>query len=406
MAGFPRKLAFSYFARAYATEGRHVYDAITSPSGTISRMEHALQRSKNGLYRTSASSVFVCLLGLLSVPALAQAANEEPLPFSLDYETPSACPDRDEAFKLIRKRSKRVVLTEQEDAAQHLHIRVAQTPGGFEGELAVTRNDEATDSRRFTGSTCVEVVDALALTAALSLDPDATIVAPAATGSDPSEPESPTSDKSKLPGEASTDPSDPSTRENTRGPQAGAGAATDPRASHGPHGWHVSAGLQGSIERVMDTSLHAGFGLSAGLRRNDDRTWFPLEFAVDVRYLAEVARSEDELTTRLALARFSYCLLRVGSVVTFLACPTAQLGLLVAQGENLETTSAVTRLYATAGAQARVRGIVYKQLEWQFMASINLPFVPRHFAVDPGPTVIGSTLPVAFDGALALSWVF
>src|SRR5690606_135730 len=74
-----------------------------------------------------------------------------------------------------------------------------------------------------------------------------------------------------------------------------------PSKTNSTAGWHVSAGLQGSIERVMDTSVHAGIGLGAGLRRNDERTWFPLEFALELRFLGEIANSTDELTSRLAL---------------------------------------------------------------------------------------------------------
>ncbi len=338
--------------------------------------------------------MFVCWWGLLTGPAIAQTESEEPLLFSLNYTTPDSCPGPDDAFKLIRKRSRRVRLVGSKDAGQHLDLRVTQTGEGFEGEFTVTRNAATTDSRRFKGDTCFEVVDALALTAALSLDPDAT-----ATGSADADSTQSGSQQSNDPGLTESTPSenaDPLTQER----------AKDAEGNSTPPTWHVSAGLLGSFERVMDTSWHAGFGVAGGLRRADDRVWLPLEFALELRYLGEVVHSEDELTTRLALTRFSYCLLRIGRTMQFLTCPTAQLGLLVAQGEELEASTAVNRLYATGGLQARLRGSLYKQLEWQIAAAINVPLIPRRFAVDPGPTIIGSTSSFAFDGALTINWVF
>ncbi len=349
--------------------------------------------------------MFACWWGLLTSPAIAQTETNEPLLFSLEYTTPDSCPSPVDAFKLIRKRSRRVRLVDAKDASQHLEFRVIQTAAGFEGEFTVTRNAAATDSRRFNGQTCLEVVDALALTAALSLDPDATVTGSA--GADSTQSRSQESDDPALSDSTLTENVDPLTQETTK--TADDGIAADSREPQGNGSlptWHISAGLLGSFERVMDTSWHAGFGLAGGLRRADDRIWIPFEFALELRYLSEVVRSEDELATRLALARFSYCLLRLGSTIQFLTCPTAQLGLLVAQGEELEVSTGVSRLYATGGLQTRLRGRLNQQLEWQIAAAINLPLIPRRFAVEPGPTVIGSTSSFAFDGALTINWVF
>src|SRR5690606_17129005 len=124
---------------------------------------------------------FLCLLALvwsgLSVaePALARAETAGRILIAFEYRAPTACMDEEQAFSLLHRRSRRVARTSPVLAQQHLRMSVVPDASGYRGVLTVTRAGQRPERRRMTGGSCDEVVEALALTAALSIDPDATV---------------------------------------------------------------------------------------------------------------------------------------------------------------------------------------------------------------------------------------
>lgn len=133
----------------------------------------------------------LCLAGataLLLTSAEVRAEDAETPRFSLAYEAPEGCPDREAFLAAIRARTARPRLVEEgEGAAEALvfHVRITSDDTSATGVMEVRDPDGERQERSVRSATCGEVTKALALVSALLLDPDA------ATG--PQEPEPPPS---------------------------------------------------------------------------------------------------------------------------------------------------------------------------------------------------------------------
>lgn len=145
-----------------------------------------------GLLRWGAAASLVTAFSLVSVAAFA----EESAPASsetesarvallhLIYEAPSGCPDRDAFIALVSSHTERAGWVQDPVAGEAaLAVQVVASAGGYVGELAIQRPWQPPSRRSFEEATCAEVVAALALVTALTVDPSAH--EPAAPGSAP-----------------------------------------------------------------------------------------------------------------------------------------------------------------------------------------------------------------------------
>src|SRR5690606_36383082 len=92
----------------------------------------------------------------------------------LSYEAVTGCPERSRFVRRLSMHTQRLSLSRDPDALR-LGVEVVRHPSGFRGRLEVMRAGQPLGSREFLDADCREVVAALALSAALSIDPDATL---------------------------------------------------------------------------------------------------------------------------------------------------------------------------------------------------------------------------------------
>jgi hypothetical protein len=118
-----------------------------------------------------------CLLCLLHLAGVAQAdvAQADVERFSLDYEADEGCPARDAFVHEVAARSSRVELVSGSNATHHFRVVLQSSPGRSVGRLEIEESDGPATSRSVDGATCREVVSGLALIAALTLDPQASL---------------------------------------------------------------------------------------------------------------------------------------------------------------------------------------------------------------------------------------
>jgi len=145
-----------------------------------------------------------CLLaGLLGVATLAHAEGEPgtdetpdaaaeapapatPAPTSTQalrvvYAAPAGCGSRASFVSELEARTPRVRVVESGDAVAIVSVELADRPTGIVGQLSLREPDGSETRRAVAGKSCEEVVPALALIAAVLLDPEAmTRPAPAA----------------------------------------------------------------------------------------------------------------------------------------------------------------------------------------------------------------------------------
>lgn len=288
-------------------------------------------------------------------------------------------------------------------------MTVVADASGYTGVLTVTRADQTPERRTMTGGSCDEVVEALALTAALSIDPEATVtLGPAAPAPSNADVEAPAA------GSRGDDESAPP--EDAPSP-----GGTDSRVD-------VTLGLTSIVTRLMDHTLHFGGGVllavsgagsgavngaATGAVKGDSATmWFPLEARVSVYGLTETATARaPTVVTSFFASRVAYCPVRfVGDSAVgdsaFLLCPVSQVGALSAESRGFEGSSRATRWFATLGLEAWARARIARHVDLWLSPSLEVPLTKRQFAVDPGPEVLASTSALVWGVSAGIGWNF
>lgn len=106
---------------------------------------------------------------------------------SLEYVVDATCPDVDVFRAHLSELTSRAQLAPIGEGSRHLEVTVRFEHGEFVGQLAISVGVDTEPAQRVVrGATCKEVVEALALAAALAVDPDALGGAP--PGESPVEP--------------------------------------------------------------------------------------------------------------------------------------------------------------------------------------------------------------------------
>ncbi|HWZ89156.1 MAG TPA: hypothetical protein VNW92_09910 [Polyangiaceae bacterium] len=105
--------------------------------------------------------------------SLLLALGEDTTAIRLSYDAPTSCPAEAAFYDAIQARTEHVHRATNDEAALEVSVRVSRTERGFLGEVRETANHSESSARSVDGATCKEVVEALSLTIALSVDPNA-----------------------------------------------------------------------------------------------------------------------------------------------------------------------------------------------------------------------------------------
>jgi hypothetical protein len=108
-----------------------------------------------------------------AVTTLVFAFAEDTTAVRLAYEGSATCPAESDFFNSIRARTSHVRRAQGDEPALEVNVRVTRTERGFIGEVREIENQRVSSARTMDGATCKEVVEALSLTIALSVDPNA-----------------------------------------------------------------------------------------------------------------------------------------------------------------------------------------------------------------------------------------
>jgi hypothetical protein len=94
-------------------------------------------------------------------------------PIRISYDAPASCPAQSALYDAIQARTEHVRAATADEPALEVSVRVTRTERGFAGEVRETVNHNESSARTMDGDTCKDVVEALSLTIALSVDPNA-----------------------------------------------------------------------------------------------------------------------------------------------------------------------------------------------------------------------------------------
>ncbi len=113
----------------------------------------------------------ITAIGINSPEAAGVAA-----PIRIEFEAPAGCSSVDAFYQGVRVRTDRVRPAVPGETALQVRVRLFRVGTTIRGELKFGDQQGESETRRVDGLSCNEVVEALSLTAALALDPSATLL--------------------------------------------------------------------------------------------------------------------------------------------------------------------------------------------------------------------------------------
>jgi hypothetical protein len=293
-------------------------------------------------------------------PGLARAQSDAPLAVSLTYEGPSECPDAQGFQTQVRGRTARVRFVDPGQPSEvGWNVVIREARNGTSGSLLVSGAALGRLERKVTAATCEQVVSALALGAALSVDPDASLVSQ-------SEPASPPPRRAEPANAPEPTRAPPKPRAATRlalGLSLTARSGMGPELSWAPRpfvglSYQTRSGHTWGV-RLSGTQVHASAVSSAG---QADFTW-------------NVGRIEA------FPIRFGSSLWRFEPAVLFEA------GQLRARGVAVSPVNQVERPVLFGGALGRLSLLAFDLLLLELEAGLALPLLRDRFYLYENTTV-------------------
>lgn len=339
---------------------------------------------------------------VLLIPRTGRAQTPPPVPVHVDYSAAAHCPTKSRFLRRLHAHTQRLRLSNDPEALQLL-IVVVSRGDKFVGRLDVRRGVTALGTRQFADADCAEVVAALALSAALSIDPEAKLDAgpePETGGGEASGPTAPAG-----PEAAPSEPTGPP--ETNYVPPVTDVTRPEEESSDEPRTWRVSAGPQLALGFAFDPKAALGFGFSIGIHRVPDRTWFPVDGSVAFDYLTtRPTRGGDPLRLDWYTFRMGYCPLRAGGETALLACSVGYGGWLSAEGVAIDAPRSVNRSFLMLGLG--LRGRVRLGDNWLLHSDLDLgvPLSQRTYAIGPDMQVVANSRPVGAVLAVGVRGAF
>jgi hypothetical protein len=321
----------------------------------------------------------------------------------VDYEAPPECPpaaafQRDVASRLPQDRSVNLgTIPEAVNGNLGLQVRVFKTPGGYRAELTTVTEEGRSSPRSLEGPICAELMDAMAFTAALTVDPNASSIPEAASDGAQPQPASAGTSERLLSGDTK--------------PPAG---ETQPPLSVGPVTMDAPQDLPpepaGAVHvPLWATSLAAGIvltapvspgvspGLLAGLRYSDETPgqWSPaVTVALFGSWLVSSYSPNASFSSVGAHLEFCPSSFRDRSI-TIRPCLAGQLTMLSAAGENLTNASQVTVALPSLGAHVELRHALSERWFLAGIVGAQANLQKHRFDVGRPAEELAATRPVA-----------
>jgi hypothetical protein len=296
-------------------------------------------------------------------------------------------------FGELVARTSRVRAAEPQESGRSVEVSITWQGSVAQGLLVVSGAEGSNTRREVTGSDCAEVVSALALVAALVIDPRAS--------SDPIAPTVPTASPPENQPSAAPEPA-PVVPEPPPAQPGTATAAVAPRpaitppdrvrqapsaAPRGPGHRQLLVGADG--HGLLGPAPDPAFGAGAFVGLDDTRSRV---FAVAGRVAVFAVTSSETFEGGVG-ARFTWvllrpelCPLRLPSVepLRLELCPFFDVGLLNTQGKGLQRNDQSARLWLAPGAAARASLELGKGLLTEVSGGVAVPLRRYPFAYERG----------------------
>jgi hypothetical protein len=333
-----------------------------------------------------------CVGGLLLLSPGAQAEPSAPPvvaePVVFEVDSPTGCTDAAAFLRAVQARTRRVRESEGGAGERRFKLSVRPFAAGFEGRLSVVAGEREGGERRIGAPTCHEVVAALALIAALAIDPD-TLTAPVGSFSEPA---APSPDVPNTPAETRPPPSaDGRAPVGTRVPVVRdipiEGRST-PRESPSPATFAAGVSFGANADPARPLVFPTG-ALVTELSLDARRVLSP-RFRLGARASlpASVTSASGFATFTLIGARAEGCpvTLTLTARADLVPCVLADGGVVRASGDSGRGTVSRTRPYWGAGVVSRVEWDL-GSADFELELGVSRPLVRDRWSFSPGETI-------------------
>ncbi len=324
-------------------------------------------------------------LGLGAFPARLEAAEGG---VSLSLSAPAACPPRESLVSNVSARTPEAAFVEGA-AALEFRVRIGQTTRGFVAAVE-TRIHGDSETRRLQGATCAELVDAVGLVIALTIDPDAVRSLPAE--------EATRASIAEVTPRASSPPSVAKERDAPPARDVAVPPAAASRARWVPF-------VRGGIQAELGTLPYAALGVFGAVGVELERGpaalapsfAFEPSFATSDAFASAPARG----SYMRGAARVEACPLRFVAFGASLR-PCAWMGAGLVRAEDTAAPVPEVRMapWADAGARLRFRGEFGRRLFVEVDAGAVVPITRPTFVLEQPRSIVYAT--PAVGGTFAL----
>lgn len=315
-----------------------------------------------------------CAIALAFVMALGNMARAaEPTDVSLDYEAPAECPNREAFVDQVTARTALVHVTEP--ATVRWSVVLNAEGGRHVGKLRVVVAEGTESVRTIRAATCDEVVSAVALVAALSVDPDART-------------------QPKAPPRAPTPPV------SRPAPQPAAKRPPEDRSR-----LHWDFGEHAQWQTGVVPGGGASLRLFAGVRLGDAGPSFRVAASRTSPAVVRTAEGRAEISwwaARLELSPFTWVPSRR---LRFVPTGSFEAGALHAQGLDVAVTRATTRPWLALELGVRIEVPVYAAFRLECQGLAFAPLARDRFWIGRSTTVFRAP-PVGGFGAVGVAVEF
>jgi hypothetical protein len=329
----------------------------------------------------------------LWVTGTAFGQSDPPQAFRIEFSAPAGCGDSEQFGEEILKRTDRLRPAERGETALGFFVHLTRTDDGVRGQFAIREPDGALSLRDVPGRDCREVLSAMALIAALTVDPLAR-----------ADREVPVAQRRRLP---KREPPRSAAPAPPRPPPAPEPAREAPRPGYG-----FAIGQRVTVQSAVMPGIELGLGVHAEVASKAAGLFAPL-----IRVGALIARSgtlqEEHGTAELdwITARVTACPIRFGSDhgLSVRPCAFADAGRLHGAGDKIANADEKSVFWTAAGAEATAAARIVGPLRVGVDAGILVPLRRDRFVFDvsAGEQELIHEVPVAgFSAGIGLGLPF
>lgn len=328
---------------------------------------------------------------------LALGGEAVPVAIRVNYDAPSECPNAAAFYDAVSARTDHVRPAVGEEPRLDVTVRVTRDARGFAGEVREVVNGKESAVRSMDGQTCKEVVEALSLTVALSIDPNAHAPAAPPTGAPSPAEASPRGSPSQAQNSSqkrSDQRAENPPEDATESPAASPRASTAVDVGAAPLQLEIGLGVLGTLVDTAGFSL-GGQLFATVLRESTASTSSSFQVALAFASTGFPTSPSDH-RARIGALSLDVCPWRPRFADVELApCALGSLGVLEVTGRDVSDAKTVDRAWFSAGLDGQLSWRLGHG--WVFEGALggSVPLVRRRYFTSDAQHVVAQTPVVA-----------